>query len=143
MTRPRSQSASLMSSGPMTLIFLSRIRFRRVPWMSCLKLVLPAHLGSRPVGQLGRFATSKILLPDSCLDGTSTDNARALSLDLGGPQETFSFFQIASGPILSIPFHLKVCQYGPCKVSLKKMTPSLPTTPQSQCFFGISDWTSD
>jgi hypothetical protein len=34
---------------------------------------------------------------------------------LGGPQEKMSFFQIASGPILSIPFHLKVCQYDPCK----------------------------
>jgi hypothetical protein len=29
-------------------------------------------------------------------------------------------FQIASGPILSIPFHFKTCQYDLCKVSLKK-----------------------
>ncbi len=54
---------------------------------------------------------------------------------VGGPQEKMSFLQIASGPILSIPFHLKVCQYGPCKVSLKKMTPSLPTTPPKSAFF--------
>jgi len=34
-----------------------------------------------------------------------------------------SFFQIASGPILSIPIHSKVCQYGPCKFLLKKNDP--------------------
>ena len=48
---------------------------------------------------------------------------------VGGPQEKMSFFQITSGPILSIPSHSKVCQYDSCKVLLKKMTPSLPTTP--------------
>jgi hypothetical protein len=63
---------------------------------------------------------------------------------LRGPQENMSFFQIASGPILSISFHLKVCQYDPCKVLLKKMTFSLPTyPPKSVFFYGISDWTSD
>ena len=41
-------------------------------------------------------------------------------LILGGPQEKMSFFQIASGPILSIPIYSKVCQYGPCKFLLKK-----------------------
>ena len=44
---------------------------------------------------------------------------------LGGPHEKMSFFQIASGPILSIPIHSKVCQYGPCKFSLKKNDPFL------------------
>ena len=64
-------------------------------------------------------------------------------IEVGGPQEKMSFFQIASGPILSIPFHLKTCQYDPCKVLLKKMTPSLPTNPPKSVFFCISDWTSD
>ncbi len=54
---------------------------------------------------------------------------------IGGPQEKMSFFQIASGPILSIPFHFKVCQYDPCKVFLKKMTPSLPMNPPKSAFF--------
>jgi hypothetical protein len=48
-----------------------------------------------------------------------------------------SFFQIASGPILSIPFHLKTCQYDPCKVSLKKMTPSLPMNPPKLAFLAL------
>ncbi len=74
---------------------------------------------------------------------SSLSSGSASPSELGGPQEKMSFFQIASGPILSIPFHLKVCQYCPCKVSLKKMTPSLPTTPPKSAFFGISDWTSD
>ena len=43
---------------------------------------------------------------------------------VGGPHEKMSFFQIAS-PILSIPIHSKVCQYGPCKFSLKKNDPFL------------------
>jgi hypothetical protein len=38
---------------------------------------------------------------------------------------------------------LKTCQYDPCKVLLKKMTPSLPINPPTSAFFGISDWTSD
>jgi hypothetical protein len=54
---------------------------------------------------------------------------------IGGPHEKMSFFQIASGPILSIPIHLKTCLYGPCKFSLKKMTPSLPTNPPKSAFF--------
>jgi hypothetical protein len=44
---------------------------------------------------------------------------------IGGPHEKMSFFQIASGPILSIPIHLKTCLYGPCKFSLKKNDPFL------------------
>ena len=35
-------------------------------------------------------------------------------------------FQIASGPILSIPIYLKTCFYGPCKFSLKKNDQNLP-----------------
>ena len=56
-------------------------------------------------------------------------------LALGGPQEKMSFFQIASGPILSIPFHLKVCQYDPCKVSLKKNDPFLTYEPPKVSIF--------
>ncbi len=37
-----------------------------------------------------------------------------------------SFFQIASGPILSIPIYLKTCLYGPCKFPLKKNDQNLP-----------------
>jgi hypothetical protein len=59
----------------------------------------------------------------------------AAVMAVGGPQEKMSFFQIASGPILSIPLHLKVCQYDPCKASLKKMTPSLPMNPPKSAFF--------
>ncbi len=57
---------------------------------------------------------------------------------LGGPQEKMSFFQIASGPILSIPIHSNTCQYDPCTVLLKKKWP-LPYlwTPQSQCFLAV------
>jgi len=62
---------------------------------------------------------------------------------VGGPQEKMSFFQIASGPILSIPIYLKTCLYVPCKFSLKKMTPSSPTNPPKSAFFVTSDWTSD
>ena len=65
------------------------------------------------------------------------------TMRVGGPHEKMSFFQIASGPILSIPIHLKTCLYGPCKFSLKKMTPSLPTNPPKSAFFVTSDWTSD
>jgi hypothetical protein len=64
-------------------------------------------------------------------------------LQVGGPQEKMSFFQIASGPILSIPIHSNTCQYDPCKVLLKKMTPSLPMNPPKSAFFGSSDWASD
>ncbi len=52
-----------------------------------------------------------------------------------GPQEKMSFFQI--GPILSISFHSKTCQYDPCKVSLKKMTPSLPINPPKSAFLAL------
>ncbi len=58
------------------------------------------------------------------------------NLEVGGPQEKMSFFQIAYVPILSIPFHLKLCQYDPCEVSLKKWPLPYLRTPQSQCFFG-------
>ena len=67
----------------------------------------------------------------------------SINILIGGPQEKMSFFQIASGPILSIPIYLKTCLYGPCKFSLKKMTPSLPTNPPKSAFFCTSDWTSD
>jgi hypothetical protein len=70
-------------------------------------------------------------------------NGEQGAVKVGGPQEKMSFFQIASVPILSIPFHLKTCQYDPCKVPLKKMTPSLPMNPPKAAFFCISDWTSD
>jgi hypothetical protein len=46
-----------------------------------------------------------------------------------GPQEKMSFFQIASGPILSIPIYLKTCLYGPCKFLLKKYYPFLTYEP--------------
>ena len=66
----------------------------------------------------------------NCLDYSTDEDD-----DRGGPHEKMSFFQIASGPILSIPIHLKTCLYGPCKFSLKKMTPSLPTNPPKSAFF--------
>ena len=57
---------------------------------------------------------------------------------IGGPQEKMSFFQIASGPILSIPIYSKVCQYGPCKFSLKKNDPFLTYEhPKVSVFFVI------
>ncbi len=57
---------------------------------------------------------------------------------VGGPQEKMSFFQIASGPILSIPIHSKTClYYGRCKFLLKKMTPSLPMNPPKSAFFSF------
>ena len=46
-----------------------------------------------------------------------------------------SFFQITSGPILIILFHLKVCQYDPCKVSLKKNDPFLTYEPPKVSVF--------
>jgi hypothetical protein len=57
------------------------------------------------------------------------------SILVGGPQEKKPFFQIASGPILSIPTHSNSSQYDPCKVSLKKMTPSLPVNTSKSAFF--------
>jgi len=36
--------------------------------------------------------------------------------EVGGPVENMSFFQIASGPILSIPIHSNTCLYDSCKV---------------------------
>ncbi len=54
---------------------------------------------------------------------------------VGRTQEKMSFFQIAFGPILCIPFHLKVCQYGPCKVSLKKNDPFLTYDPPKVSVF--------
>ncbi len=48
-------------------------------------------------------------------------NDRKCYLDqLGGPQEKMSFFQIASGPILSIPFHLQHVNMIPVKFRQKK-----------------------
>ena len=54
---------------------------------------------------------------------------------VGGPQEKMSFFQIASGPILSIPIYLKTCLYGPCKFSLKKNDPFLTYGPPKASIF--------
>jgi hypothetical protein len=54
---------------------------------------------------------------------------------VGGPQEKMSFFQIASGPILSIPIYLKTCLYGPCKFSLKKNDPFLTYEPPKVSVF--------
>ncbi len=69
------------------------------------------------------------------------------------PEDSYSYssgsggknviFQIASGPILSIPIHSNTCQYDPCKVLLKKMTLSLPMNLPKSVFFGSSDWASD
>ena len=56
---------------------------------------------------------------------------------LGGAQEKMSFFQIASGPILSIPIYLKTCLYGPCKFSLKKNDPFLTYEPPKVSVFFI------
>jgi hypothetical protein len=59
--------------------------------------------------------------PDAgVFEGTLTN------IEVGGPHEKMSFFQIASGPILSIPIYLKTCLYGPCKFSLKKNDQNLP-----------------
>ncbi len=55
-----------------------------------------------------------------------------------GSTRKMPFFWKASGPILSIPIHSKVCQYDPCKVSLKKMTPSLPMNPPKSALFGTT-----
>jgi len=60
-----------------------------------------------------------------------------------GSGEKHVIFQIASGPILSIPIHSNTCQYDPCKVSLEKMTLSLPMNLPKSAFFGSSDWASD
>jgi hypothetical protein len=54
---------------------------------------------------------------------------------VGGPHEKMSFFQIASGPILSIPIYLKTCLYGPCKFSLKKNDPFLTYEPPKVSVF--------
>ena len=54
---------------------------------------------------------------------------------VGGPQEKMSFFQIASGPILSIPIDLNTCLYGPCKFSLKKNDPFLTYEPPKVSVF--------
>ncbi len=54
---------------------------------------------------------------------------------LGGPQEKMSFFQIASGPILSTPIHSNTCQYDPCKVLLKKNDPFLTYEPPKVSVF--------
>jgi len=58
---------------------------------------------------------------------------------LGGPQEKMSFFQIAPGPILSIPIYLKTCLYGPCKFSLKKNDQNLPAY-QLYCRIHPAHW---
>jgi hypothetical protein len=54
---------------------------------------------------------------------------------VGGPREKMSFFQIASGPILSIPIHSNTCQYDPCKVLSKKNDPFLTYEPPKVSIF--------
>jgi hypothetical protein len=60
--------------------FCRSMRFSCVPWMSCLKLVCPAHLKSRLIGQVGHSALSEILILDSISGGTLALNARAFLL---------------------------------------------------------------
>ena len=57
---------------------------------------------------------------------------------VGGAQEKMSFFQIASGPILSITIYLNTCLYGPCKFSLKKNDPFLTYEPPKVSVFSFS-----
>ena len=63
-------------------------------------------------------------------------------LEVGGPQEKMPFFQIATGPISSIPLHSNSSHYDPCKVLLKKNDPFLTYEPPKVSVFCISDWTS-
>ena len=56
---------------------------------------------------------------------------------IGGPQEKMPFFQIASGPILSIPIHSNICQYDSCKFLLKKNDPFLTYEPPKVSVFFI------
>ena len=65
----------------------------------------------------------------------SSRTPRMRILLLGGPQEKMPFFQIASGPILSIPIHSKVCLYGPCKFWLIKNDPFLTYRPPKVSIF--------
>ena len=46
-----------------------------------------------------------------------------------------SFFQIASGPILSIPIYLKTCLHSPCKFLLKKKDSFLTYEPPKVSVF--------
>ncbi len=71
-----------------------------------------------------------------CLNSHESSCA-SLLVAIGGPQEKMSFFQIASGPILSIPIHSKTCLYGRCKFSLKKNDPFLTYEPPKVSFFFI------
>ena len=64
-----------------------------------------------------------------------TWKASVLLCTVGGPQEKMSFFQIAPGPILSIPIRLKTCLYGPCKFLLKKNDPFLTYKPPKVSIF--------
>ena len=61
-------------------------------------------------------------VPNNARERQSSNNVTS-DIEVGGPHEKMSFFQIASGPILSIPIHSKVCQYDPCKFLLKKKDP--------------------
>jgi hypothetical protein len=58
-----------------------------------------------------------------------------LGMEVGGSQEKMSLFQIASGPILSIPFHLNTCQYDPCKSFVEKNDPFLTYEPPKVSVF--------
>jgi len=92
----------------------------------------PTLLCSGDHGEVGnaqgihQWRGEALKMPLACLTGTMI--GRDLQIPkLGGPQEKMSFFQIASGPILSIPIYLKTWLYGPCKFSLKKNDQNLPT----------------
>jgi len=61
---------------------------------------------------------------------------------IGGPVGKMSFFQIASGPILSIPIHSNTCQNDPSFFYMKQMTLSLPMNLFKSAYFGSSDWAS-
>jgi hypothetical protein len=67
-------------------------------------------------------------------EGMQRDWVAAITM-VGGPLEKMSFFQIAYGPILSIPIYSKVCQNGLCKFLLKKMTRTYPLGTSKSWFF--------
>ncbi len=98
--------------------------------------MLPSFAGAnRPAGWNFLAAVAAVAETVAAKASETEAGVRRQRKQIRGPQEKMSFFQIASGPILSIPFHLKVCQYDPCKVLLKNMTPSLPTNPPKSVFF--------
>ena len=60
------------------------------------------------------------------VDATGDDVEKQVDATGRGSTRKNVIFQIASGPILSIPIYLKTCFYGPCKFSLKKNDQNLP-----------------